>query len=84
MSLGLVVVEVCTRNSIAALPLEDLEDEFPEVAIMRTDCLTMCNMCRAVPYVMVGNKRVYAKTMDQCLELAKEAIAEEIKAFWEA
>jgi uncharacterized protein YuzB (UPF0349 family) len=80
MSLGLVVVEVCERNDIASLILEELEEEYPEVAVIRTDCLNMCNMCRARPYAMVNHRRIYGNTTAQCLSKIKVAIEEEIKA----
>jgi len=83
MGLGLVVVEVCVRNAMAKHALEDLEEEYPEVAIQRTDCLSMCNLCRARPYAMVNQKKVYDKSEEQCLSKVKEAVEEEIKAFFE-
>jgi len=82
MSLGLIVVEICNRNDIANLSLEALEDEYPEVAVIRTECLNMCNLCRARPYAMVNQTRIYAETPEECLAKVKEAIEEEIKALW--
>ncbi|MBP1988462.1 DUF1450 domain-containing protein [Paenibacillus eucommiae] len=81
VALGLVVVEVCERNAIASLPLEDLEAEYPEIAVLRTNCLTMCHLCGALPYAMVNSKRVFAKTEVQCLSLMKKAVEEEIKVW---
>lgn len=78
MSLGLVVVEVCQRNAIAAIALEELEAEYPEIAVLRTDCLSMCHVCRAVPYAMVEGKRVLAKSASVCLDLIREAAVKEI------
>jgi len=83
MSLGLIVVEVCNRNSIASSPLEELEVQYPEVAVIRTNCLNNCNMCRVVPYAMVDEQRVYAKTLDQCLEQINETIKKKVMDFWE-
>ena len=83
MGLGLVVVEVCVRNAMAKHALEDLEEEYPEVAIQRTDCLSMCNLCRARPYAMVNQKKEYDKSEEQRLSKEKEAVEEEIKAFYE-
>jgi len=82
LSLGIIVVEVCQRNDLAALPLEELEEAYPEVAVMRTDCLSMCNLCRARPYAMVDQTRVYAETPEQCLVEIKKVIEEEIKALF--
>ncbi|WP_289136744.1 DUF1450 domain-containing protein [uncultured Brevibacillus sp.] len=83
MALGLVVVEVCERNILAAQSIDELEQEYPEVAVLRTQCLYMCHMCRAVPYAMVNQKRVYAKGIDPCVGLLRKVIEEEISAFFE-
>ncbi|UVI31556.1 YuzB family protein [Paenibacillus spongiae] len=83
MGLGLVVVEVCIRNAMAKHALEELEEEYPEVAIQRTDCLSMCNLCRARPYAMVNQKKIYDESEERCLGKVKEAVEEEIKAFFE-
>ena len=82
MALGLVVVEVCERNILSSQSIDDLEEEYPEVAVLRTNCLLMCHMCRAVPYAMVNQKRVYARKADQCIGLLKKAIEEEMAAFF--
>lgn len=82
MSLGIVVVEICDRNSIALKPLEELETKYPEVAVMRTDCLNMCNLCRARPYAMVNGKRVYAKTPEECLQRIEATVMEELNEFY--
>ncbi|MEK8130458.1 DUF1450 domain-containing protein [Paenibacillus filicis] len=79
MSLGLVVVEVCQRNAMAAVMLEELEAEYPEVAVLHTDCLSMCHVCRAVPYAMVNGKRVLARSAAACLDLIGETAVKEIK-----
>ncbi|WP_152395827.1 DUF1450 domain-containing protein [Paenibacillus guangzhouensis] len=84
MGLGLIVVEVCESNAMAALPLEDLEEEFPEVAIMRTDCLNMCALCKAKSYVMVDNQRVASSDRDICLAKTKEAIKQHLDQFYGA
>lgn len=82
MSLGIVVVEVCDRNAIALKDLERLETTYPEVAVMRTNCLNMCNLCRARPYALVNGKRVFAKTSDECLEEVEKLIKEELLEFF--
>lgn len=84
MSLGLIVVEICDRNAMMMLPLEELiEEKYPEVAVMETNCLNMCNMCRARPYAMVNDKQVFAKTPEECVTLIEDAIKEELKLFYE-
>ncbi|GGG16303.1 hypothetical protein GCM10010913_42920 [Paenibacillus aceti] len=83
MGMGIVVVEICTNNRISALDLEQLEEEYPEIAVMRTDCLNFCGMCRARPYAMVNGNKVFAKTTEECLRLIKQAIEAELKAFYD-
>ncbi|RXZ78890.1 DUF1450 domain-containing protein [Paenibacillaceae bacterium] len=83
MALGLIVVEVCERNVLASHSLEDFEAAYPEVAVLRTDCLAMCHLCRAAPYAMVDMERVYAKATAQCLDRIKTCIEAEIATFKE-
>lgn len=82
MTLGLVVIEVCEQNAAASVPLEELEAEFFEIAVLRTNCLSMCHLCRAAPYAMVDKKRVFAKRPDQLFSLVEAAAVAQIKAFW--
>lgn len=81
--IGIVVVEVCDSNLMSQLDLEDLENEYPDVAVLRTYCLSFCRMCKARPYAIVNGKQIYAKTVEECLELIKKTIEEELKAFYE-
>ncbi|MCZ8514278.1 DUF1450 domain-containing protein [Paenibacillus filicis] len=82
MSMGIVVVEVCDRNEISLKPLEDFETKYPEVAVIRTNCLNKCNLCRARPYALVNGKRVFAKTAEECIREIEEVVKEEIKEFY--
>lgn len=78
MGLGIVVVEVCETNVLSKLELEQLEEEFPEVAVMRTDCLSLCGLCKLRPYALVNSKRVVAKSEEKCLEAIKQKIQDEL------
>jgi uncharacterized protein YuzB (UPF0349 family) len=82
MSLGIVVVEICDRNAIALEALEEFETKYPEVAVIRTDCLNMCNLCRVRPYALVNGKRVFAKTSEECIREIEILVKEEIKEFY--
>lgn len=79
--MGIVVVEVCDSNLLSALDLEQLEEEFPEIAVLRLDCLNLCGLCKIRPYAMVNGKKVFAKTTEECLALIKETIRQELEAF---
>ncbi|MDQ0088355.1 uncharacterized protein YuzB (UPF0349 family) [Paenibacillus anaericanus] len=81
MGLGIVVVEVCDSNLMSALELEDLEEEYPEVAVLRTECLSLCGLCKIRPYALVNAKRVFATTSEECIKLIKQRIEEELLAF---
>lgn len=78
MGLGIVVVEVCETNVLSKLELEQLEDEFPEVAVMRTDCLNLCGLCKLRPYALVNGTRVVSKSEETCLEAIKQKIRDEL------
>ncbi|WP_274361964.1 DUF1450 domain-containing protein [Paenibacillus thermotolerans] len=82
MNLGIVVIEVCERNEIALQPLEEFEDKYIEVAVQRTDCLNMCNLCRARPYALINGDRVYATTPEECLQMIDKAVKEQIDLFY--
>lgn len=81
--MGIVVVEVCDSNLLSALDLEQLEEEYPEIAVLRTDCLNLCGLCKIRPYAMVNGNKVFAKTPEECILLIKQKIEEELHAFHE-
>lgn len=81
MSMGIVVVEVCDSNLMSALELEDLEEEYPEIAVLRSDCMNLCGLCKLRPYAMVNGNKVFAKTTEECIALIRQSIEEELKAF---
>ncbi|URN93151.1 MAG: YuzB family protein [Candidatus Pristimantibacillus lignocellulolyticus] len=83
MGLGIVVVETCTRNELSNLDLEQLETEYEEVAVIRTDCLNMCNLCRARPYALVNGNKVYEKTTTECYEKVVVVVQSELKDFYQ-
>lgn len=81
MGMGIVVVEVCDSNLLSSVELEQLEGQYPEIAVLRLDCLNLCGLCRIRPYAMVNGKRVFAKSVDECLEKIKAMIETELSAF---
>lgn len=60
---------------------EILEREYPEVAVIKSDCLTFCGMCARRPYAIVNGKRIFAKTAEECLMRIKEKIEEELALY---
>lgn len=81
MGLGIVIVEVCDSNLMSALELEKLEEEYPEIAVMRQDCFSLCGLCKLRPYALVNGKRVSAKTTEECIQLVKQAIEDELAVY---
>ncbi|MUK88736.1 DUF1450 domain-containing protein [Ornithinibacillus sp. L9] len=80
--MGIVVVEVCDGNAITTLNIEEiLEEEFPEVAVLTSDCLSFCGLCRVKPYALVNNKRVFGSTPEECLDKIRAAIKEELAIY---
>lgn len=80
--MGIVVVEICDGSLIKQLDIENLiENEFPEVAVIESSCLSFCGMCAKLPYAIVNGKRIFAKTAEECLELIRKQIKEELAVF---
>jgi uncharacterized protein YuzB (UPF0349 family) len=80
--MGIVVVEICDGSLIAELDLEGLlEAQYPEVAVIESSCLSFCGMCARRPYAIVNGKRIFARTAEECLQLIKEHIDNELKEF---
>lgn len=77
-----IVVEICDANLFTTLDIEEiLEAEFPEVAVIINQCLSFCGLCRAVPFAIVNNKRIFGKTPEECLDKVKIAIQEELSIY---
>ena len=81
--MGIVVVEVCDSNLMSALDLEDLEELYPEIAVLRADCMNLCGLCKLRPYALVNNKRIFGKSTEECVEKIKAAIESELAVFHE-
>ncbi|SDJ84353.1 DUF1450 domain-containing protein [Sediminibacillus albus] len=77
--MGIVVVEICDASLINEVDVERIiEAEYPEVAVIKSDCLSFCGLCRVRPYAMVNNTRVFGKTAEECLHVIREKIEEEL------
>lgn len=78
----IIVVEICDANLFTSLNVEEIiEGEFPEVAVIINQCLSFCGLCRAVPFAIVNNRRVFGKTPEECLDKVKVAIKEELAIY---
>ncbi|RTR36303.1 DUF1450 domain-containing protein [Robertmurraya yapensis] len=80
--MGIVIVDICDASLIKALDIEAiLEEEYPEVAVIESSCLSFCGMCAKRPYAIVNGKKIFAKTAEECLELIKKQIEIELSIF---
>ncbi|MDB5085404.1 MAG: hypothetical protein JWN30_2290 [Bacilli bacterium] len=78
VDIGFVLVEVCDSNWVSALDLEDLEQQYPGVSVLRSECLSLCEFCRESAYALVNGEIVSAATAEQCLIRIKEKIEQEL------
>ena len=81
MGAGLVLVEVCDSNRLNTEATDLLETRFPEVAVLHSDCLSHCTLCRVRAFAFVNGRRVYAKAVDECLESIEQEIRMELKKY---
>lgn len=82
--MGIVVVEICENSLINAIDIEGiLESEYPEVAVITNECLSFCGMCARSPYAFVNGHRVFAKTVEECLQKIRERIEQELALYQE-
>ena len=80
--MGIVVVEICDSNLIHTLDVESIiESEYPEVAVLISDCLNYCGLCRLKPYALVNNRRIHGKTPEETLDKIRTAIEEELAIY---
>jgi uncharacterized protein YuzB (UPF0349 family) len=77
--MGIVVVEVCDINPICLLDLESLEEEFPGVTVLRTSCLSNCNMCAVSPYAYVNGELLTGETPEDVMSQIRVKIVQELE-----
>ena len=81
MSLGLVIVEVCSRNSVNSEALEKFEEENPEVAVLREECLNNCELCAVRPFAYVNGKTAAALIPEEWMERIKKFAEKEMNMY---
>jgi uncharacterized protein YuzB (UPF0349 family) len=83
-TIGIIIVEICESNLLSTIETEGLlEDEYPEVSVITSSCLSFCGLCRLRPFAMVNGKRIKGKDVDDALKNIRAAIEEEL-AFYNA
>lgn len=77
-------MEICESNLLSTIETEGLlENEYPEVSVITSSCLSFCGLCRLRPFAMVNGKRIKGKDVDDALINIRAAIEEEL-AFYRA
>ncbi|WP_232824165.1 MULTISPECIES: DUF1450 domain-containing protein [Paraliobacillus] len=80
--IGIVIVEICESNLLQTINTENLfESEYPEVAVLESDCLSFCGLCRLKPYALVNGRRIRGKDIDDCIAKIRVAIEEELAVY---
>lgn len=80
--IGIVVVEICESNLLQTINAENLfESEYPEVAVLVSDCLNFCGLCRLKPYALVNGRRIRGKDVDDCIQKIRQTIEEELAMY---
>ncbi|GEM04344.1 hypothetical protein HMI01_13320 [Halolactibacillus miurensis] len=83
-TIGIIIVEICESNLLSTIETEGLlENEYPEVSVITSSCLSFCGLCRLRPFAMVNGKRIKGKDVDDALINIRAAIEEEL-AFYRA
>lgn len=81
MNLGLVIVEVCSRNAVNSAALEQFEAEHPEVTVMYEECLNNCDLCALRPFAYVNGKTATAPTTQGCIERIDRFVRKEMQLY---
>ncbi len=83
-TIGIIIVEICESNLLSTIETEGLfENEYPEVSVITSSCLSFCGLCRLRPFAMVNGNRIKGKDVDDALNNIRAAIEEEL-AFYNA
>ncbi|WP_079525283.1 DUF1450 domain-containing protein [Halobacillus hunanensis] len=75
---------MCDGNLINKLDVETLiESEYPDVAVLMSECLSFCGLCALKPYALVNGARIFGKTPEEALDKIRKKIEEELALFAE-
>jgi len=81
LNLGLVIVEVCSRNAVNSSALEQFEADHPEVTVMFEECLNNCDLCALRPFAYVNGKTATAPTPAGCIERIERFVNRELQLY---
>ncbi|WFT75089.1 DUF1450 domain-containing protein [Halobacillus naozhouensis] len=60
-----------------------IESEYPDVAVLMSECLSFCGLCALKPYALVNGARIFGKTPEEALDKIRKKIEEELALFAE-
>ncbi|GIM48247.1 hypothetical protein DNHGIG_37960 [Collibacillus ludicampi] len=80
--MSLVVIEVCDINPISSEDLESFERKYNGVTVLRSPCLSHCEICAASPYAYVNGELIIRETIVELMQAIDEAIQSEL-ANWQ-
>lgn len=80
-NLGLIIVEICSQNSINTVALDQFESDHLHITVLQMECLNNCKLCRLRPHALVNGKVVTAQTAVQCIDRIKEFSLKEMNEF---
>ncbi|GEN57595.1 UPF0349 protein [Halolactibacillus alkaliphilus] len=76
-TIGIIIVEICESNLLSTIETEGLlEEEYPEVSVITSSCLSYCGLCRLRPFAMVNGRRIKGKDVTDALNNIRQAIDE--------
>lgn len=77
--MGIVVIEICDINPIASEDLESFEKKYKDVTVLRSPCLSNCDMCSHSPYAYVNGVLITRETNDQLMLAIDETVQAELE-----
>ncbi|GAK08158.1 DUF1450 domain-containing protein [Geomicrobium sp. JCM 19038] len=62
--MGIIIVELCQSNAITKLEIESiLEEKYPEVDVIESECLSTCGLCALRPFALVNGNRIFGDSL---------------------
>jgi len=81
LNLGLVIVEVCSRNGVNTAALERFSEEHPDIAVLHEECLNNCELCALRPFAYVNGDTATGRTPEDCITRIEKFAARAMSAY---
>lgn len=66
--MGFIIVEVCEANPLSSLDLDSLEERYPGVSVLQSECMSRCGLCAHNIYAYVNGRIVFANDVETCMQ----------------